>query len=561
MEETTNVSSPENVQTQPSGNLSKRTFWMYPLGTVGRDFLYMLFNSNLITFILFTKTLTTAQFTSVSFIIIAARIFDAFNDPIMGGIVENTRSRFGRFKPWMFIGALLTGLVVIAVFSVPVDGWGFIGFLAVMYFLFSITFTMNDISYWGMLPSLTSNERERDKLTSFAQIAATAGGAVAGFIIPVLAIGANPLGGSAPKAFMLIAVASAVLMFGFQLFTVIGVKEAPMVLTAKKKTMGLKDMFRVIFKNDQLMWCALIALLYQTGTGVVGGGLSMSYIYFEFGYNGTLTMIFGALGGILGVVFTIIYPLLSKKFGRDKLLYSCGFAMVIGYALMLVFGLCIPSGIKTFHMDIFGFIVADIDLKFLILSIGNFIAGYGGGFYMIMVISIANTVEYNEWKTGNRDEGLIFSLRPFTAKMASALMQFLVMLVYLVVGVTVYTNGISAAENDVPRGLITSEEKMTRIEGILATIPSAKKQALLACMCIIPIVFVAAAMLIYKRKYFLSEEVHQRMVKEIAEGRSEYQLKHKAETEQTAETTTDVAAENLFLEESTDIEEISDDET
>lgn len=561
MEETTNVSSPENVQTQPSGNLSKRTFWMYPLGTVGRDFLYMLFNSNLITFILFTKTLTTAQFTSVSFIIIAARIFDAFNDPIMGGIVENTRSRFGRFKPWMFIGALLTGLVVIAVFSVPVDGWGFIGFLAVMYFLFSITFTMNDISYWGMLPSLTSNERERDKLTSFAQIAATAGGAVAGFIIPVLAIGANPLGGSAPRAFMIIAVASALLMFGFQLFTVIGVKEAPMVLTAKKKTMGLKDMFRVIFKNDQLMWCALIALLYQTGTGVVGGGLSMSYIYFEFGYNGTLTMIFGALGGILGVVFTIIYPLLSKKFGRDKLLYSCGFAMVIGYALMLVFGLCIPSGIKTFHMDIFGFIVADIDLKFLILSIGNFIAGYGGGFYMIMVISIANTVEYNEWKTGNRDEGLIFSLRPFTAKMASALMQFLVMLVYLVVGVTVYTNGISAAENDVPRGLITSEEKMARIEGILATIPSAKKQALLACMCIIPIVFVAAAMLIYKRKYFLSEEVHQRMVKEIAEGRSEYQLKHKAETEQTAETTTDVAAENLFIEESTDIEEISDDET
>ena len=561
MEETTNVSSPENVQTQPSGNLSKRTFWMYPLGTVGRDFLYMLFNSNLITFILFTKTLTTAQFTSVSFIIIAARIFDAFNDPIMGGIVENTRSRFGRFKPWMFIGALLTGLVVIAVFSVPVDGWGFIGFLAVMYFLFSITFTMNDISYWGMLPSLTSNERERDKLTSFAQIAATAGGAVAGFIIPVLAIGANPLGGSAPKAFMIIAVASAVLMFGFQLFTVFGVKEAPMVLTAKKKTMGLKDMFRVIFKNDQLMWCALIALLYQTGTGVVAGGLSMSYIYFEFGYNGTLTMIFGALGGILGVVFTIIYPLLSKKFGRDKLLYSCGFAMVLGYALMLIFGLCIPSGIKTFHMDIFGFIVADIDLKFLILSIGNLIAGYGGGFYMIMVISIANTVEYNEWKTGNRDEGLIFSLRPFTAKMASALMQFLVMLVYLVVGVTVYTNGISAAENDVPRGLITSKEKMARIEGILATIPSAKKQALLACMCIIPIVFVAAAMLIYKKKYFLSEEVHQRMVKEIAEGRSEYQLKHKAETRQTAETATDVVAEDLFIEESTDIEEISDDET
>ncbi len=535
MENAHNVTDVENTSAENNDRLPKRNFWMYPLGTIGRDFLYNLFNGNLITFILFTKTLTTAQFTAVSFIIIAARIFDAFNDPIMGGIVENTRSRFGRFKPWMFIGAVLTGIVVVAVFSVPLDGWAFIGFLAAMYFLFSITFTMNDISYWGMLPSLSSNEHDRNKLTSFAQIAANIGGAIAGFIIPVLAIGANPIGGSAPRAFMLIAIASAILMFGFQLFTVFGVKEKPLVLTEKKKTMGLKDMFKVIFKNDQLMWCALIALIYQTGTGVVGGGLSMSYIYFEFGYNGTLTMIFGALGGVLGVVFTVIYPWLSKKFGRDKLLYSCAIAILVGYAAMLVCGLCIPSGIKSFHMDIFGLVVADMDLKFLILCLTNFIVGYGGGFYMIMVISLANTVEYNEWKTGKRDEGLIFSLRPFTAKMGSALMQFLVMLVYIIVGVTNYTNGISEAENDVPRGLITSEEKMERINGILATIPDSKKQALLVCMCIIPMVFVTAAIFIYKKKYFLTEEVHNRLIKEIAEGKSEYLLKQTALAEKEPE--------------------------
>lgn len=542
MENANGANNAEITQAENSDKLSKRNFWMYPLGTIGRDFLYMLFNGNLITFVLFTKTLTTAQFTSISFIIIAARLFDAFNDPIMGGIVENTRSRFGRFKPWMFLGALLTGIVVVAVFSAPLDGWAFIGFLAVMYFLFSITFTMNDISYWGMLPSLTSNEHDRNRLTSFAQIAASIGGAVAGFIIPVLAIGANPIGGSAPRAFMLIAVASAILMFGFQMFTIFGVKEKPLVLTEKTKAMILKDMFKVLFKNDQLMWCALVALIYQTGTGVVGGGLSMSYIYFEFGYNGTLTMIFGGLGGALGVVFTVIYPWLSKKFGRDKLLYSCAFTTIIGYALMLVCGLCIPTGIKNFHMDIFGLIVADMDLKFLILSLANFIVGYGGGFYMIMIISLANTVEYNEWKTGKRDEGLIFSLRPFTAKMSSALTQFLVMLVYIIVGVTVYTNGISAAENDVPRGLITADEKMERIDGILRSIPDSKKQALLICMCVIPMVFMAAAALIYKKKFFLTEDVHNRLIKEIAEGKSEYQLKQKALDEQKeAEQMQDVA--------------------
>lgn len=133
--------------------LSVRNLLMFSLGTVGRDFLYCLFNSYLLTYILFTKQLTDAQFASVSIIIIVARIFDAFNDPLMGGIVENTHTKFGKFKPWMTIGALLTAVVVIAVFSTSLQGWGFIGFLAVVYFLFSITFTMNDISYWGMLPS------------------------------------------------------------------------------------------------------------------------------------------------------------------------------------------------------------------------------------------------------------------------------------------------------------------------------------------------------------------------------------------------------------------------
>lgn len=500
--------------------LPARNFIMYPLGTIGRDFLYNLFNSNLITFILFTKTLTKAQFAAVSIIIIAARIFDAFNDPIMGGIVENTRSRFGKFKPWMTIGALLTGLVVIGVFSVPLNGWSFIGFLAVMYFLFSITFTMNDISYWGMMPSLTANEHDRNKLTSFAQIAAGIGGAIAGFIIPVLAIGANPLGGSAPKAFMLIAVFSAIFMFGFQMFTVFGVKEKPLVLAEKKPPMKLKDMFKVILKNDQLMWCALIALIYQIGTQVVNGGLSMSYIYFEFGYNGTLTMLFGALSGAVGVIFTLVFPWLSKKFGRDKLLASCAYAIIFGYIAVMLCGILIPAGTHTVHLDILGLIVADMDLKFIVMTLVNIIPGYGGGFYMIMVICLANTVEYNEWKTGQRDEGLIFSLRPFTAKLASALMQFIVMLVYLIVGVTTYTNGISDAENAVPQGLMTAEEKMETINGILAEVPQAKKTALLVCMCVIPAVFVTVAIILYKKKFFLTEEFHAKIVREIAERKA-----------------------------------------
>lgn len=483
--------------------LSVRNLLMFSLGTVGRDFLYCLFNSYLLTYILFTKQLTDAQFASVSIIIIVARIFDAFNDPLMGGIVENTHTKFGKFKPWMTIGALLTAVVVIAVFSTSLQGWGFIGFLAVVYFLFSITFTMNDISYWGMLPSLTTNDHDRNKLTSFSNIFASVGIGLSSVIIPACTAGQFTLGGSAVKAYMYIAIVAAIIMVGFQMFTVFGVKEKPLpVYKIKQPTLKLKDMFKIIVKNDQLMWCALILLIFNVGTNVVGGGLSMSYIYFEFGYNGMLITVFGILFAVTSTAFTLFFPWLSKKFGRKKLLFSATAAMSIGYGLMLIGGLLpIPSNLWL--------------VKFAIMMIANGIVGWGQGFYMIMVINIANTVEYNEWKTGNRDEGLIFSIRPFTAKMGSALMQFIVMLVYLAVGVTKFTNGISELENSAARGDITDEAKLEGIQAILNQIPQGKKIALLVCMCVIPTVAIIGSYIIFRKKFILDEETHAKMVADI----------------------------------------------
>ena len=245
---------------------------MFSLGTVGRDFLYNLFNGYLMTFILFTKTIDNAMLSIVGVIIVLARIFDAFNDPIMGGIVENTRSKWGKYKPWQLIGAVLTGGVIISVFCVPLDGWSFIGYLAFAYFMFSITFTMNDISYWGMMPTLTSNEHDRNKVTSLAQLCASAGGGLAGLLIPLFTTGSFAIWG-APTGYKVIAIISSVLMVLFQLFTILGVKEKPLppVKDKKESTLTLKQMFKTIAKNDQLMWCALVLLIFCVGTNVVSG--------------------------------------------------------------------------------------------------------------------------------------------------------------------------------------------------------------------------------------------------------------------------------------------------
>ena len=507
MEET--ISKKPNVISRLKTELKKpftKNMLMFSLGTIGRDFLYFLFNSFLMTFILFTKTIDNKMLTVVGAIIVVARIFDALNDPIMGGIVENTRTKWGKYKPWQLLGAVLTGAVIISVFCVKLDGWSYIGFLAFAYLMFSITFTMNDISYWGMLPSLTSDEHERNKLTSCAQLLASAGVGLASLLIPLFTTGSLAKWG-APTGYKVIGIISAVLMVLFQLFTILGVKEKPLppIKPDKSDRLTLKKMFQTIAKNDQLLWCALIMLIFSIGTGVVGGGLLTMYVYFEFGYEGGYTLLIGLGYGIISTLFTATYPWLSKKFGRNKILYSAGIATIFGFALMLIFALAIPTGAPK---------SSEWFAKFILIAVAYTFIGYGAGFYMIMVINMANTVEYNEWKYGQRNESLIFSLRPFTAKLSSALTQALVIGVYAVASITTYTNAISNIEKEASRNLITNKVKMEKITEIINKVSLQDRQILVSCMCIIPIVFMIVALILYKKKCTLSETRLAEMVRE-----------------------------------------------
>lgn len=507
MEET--ISKKPNVISRLKTELKKpftKNMLMFSLGTIGRDFLYFLFNSFLMTFILFTKTTDNKMLMVVGAIIVVARIFDALNDPIMGGIVENTRTKWGKYKPWQLLGAVLTGAVIISVFCVKLDGWSYIGFLAFAYLMFSITFTMNDISYWGMLPSLTSDEHERNKLTSCAQLLASAGIGLASLLIPLFTTGSLAKWG-APTGYKVIGIISAVLMVLFQLFTILGVKEKPLppIKPDKSDRLTLKKMFQTIAKNDQLLWCALIMLIFSIGTGVVGGGLLTMYVYFEFGYEGGYTLLIGLGYGIISTLFTATYPWLSKKFGRNKILYSAGIATIFGFALMLIFALAIPTGAPK---------SSEWFAKFILIAVAYTFIGYGAGFYMIMVINMANTVEYNEWKYGQRNESLIFSLRPFTAKLSSALTQALVIGVYAVASITTYTNAISNIENEASKNLITNKVKMEKITGIINKVSLQDRQILVSCMCIIPIVFMIVALILYKKKCTLSETRLAEMVRE-----------------------------------------------
>ena len=140
--------------------------------------------------------------------------------------------------------------------------------------------------------------------------------------------------------------------------------------------------------------------------------------------------------------------------------------------------------------------------------------------YLIMIIGIANTVEYNEWKTGRREEGIVFSVRPFITKLGTALVQLLVLVIYLAVGVRAVTNQISDLENAASQGLITIAEKTERIGAVLASVPSGKSAALLVCMTVIPAALLLAAYFIYRVKYTITEESYEAMVRDIEARRA-----------------------------------------
>lgn len=495
------MSNSENlIAAESIDKLSKRNLWLYSTGGIGRDMAYNLFNGFMLSFILFTKSLDETQFAIISVIIIVCRIWDGINDPIMGGIVENTRTRIGKFKPWLLLGCVSNSVILILMFSVPLTGWGFIIFFGIMYLLWDITYTMNDIGYWAMLPSLTSNATDRNNLTSLANLFSGLGSILVSILIPAFTTSTDgsALGGGAVKGYAIVSVVIALCFVGCQLITFFGVVEKPLDALKKEDKIGFKKLISVIFKNDQLLWMACVLLMYNVGSAVITS-MGANYIYFEYGYNGEYVSVFSTLFAVFSGVIMILYPFLSKKLSRKTMMRTAYCSAMAGYILILL--VCSIWKVHFIWICIFGGLI-----------------GFGQSFLnMVITINLTNTIEYNEWKTGDRDEGIIFSVRPFMAKMGSAVQQLLISAIYLIIGVTVITTQISNVENDVARGVITDVEKASRITAIIADVPDSVIFWMRLLMVIIPIILLSSAYLILEKKCTISETKYNEMLLDIVQ--------------------------------------------
>ena len=409
--------------------LRKKTFnrnkWFFSVSGIGRDMSYSLIDSFLLIYIQFGVSLTLAQFTTLSLIIgVGGRVWDAMNDPLMGAIIEGSHFKNGKFRPWILLGAILCGLVIITMFNIQsIPGWRFVVFMTVMYLLWESTFTMNDIGYWSMLPSLSSIKEERNSITTLTVLFAGVGAIIAQGLIPQVTVGDMRAG------YRLVSLIIGLAFIGCQMLLFFTVKEPPRRKVEQAENISLKKMWRTIIRNDQVLWMTLSMLFYNIASTMIIA-LVANMIYLELGYNGTLYFYVVAAYGVTMVAVNALYPWLAGKMGRKKLQNVSIAAAVLGYIAIAAMGW-------------FPFLPFTIGLlcAFCIL-----VSGGQSLFYMTCIINMTNCVEYNDYKYGERNEAVVSTLRPFMAKFAAAMHTLIVTLVLTISGTFLLSQSISTLE-------------------------------------------------------------------------------------------------------------------
>ncbi len=172
--------------------LTGKEKFAYGIGAVGKDMVYMLSASYILYY--FQDIMKTSAI-AMGVILLVARVFDAFNDPIMGVVVAKTKTKWGKFRPWLLIGTITNAVILFLMFSAPpsLDGRGLVAYAAVTYILWGITYTMMDIPYWSMIPAFTEGGKEREGLSALARSCAGVGSALVTVftVMAVTAIGSS----------------------------------------------------------------------------------------------------------------------------------------------------------------------------------------------------------------------------------------------------------------------------------------------------------------------------------------------------------------------------------
>lgn len=370
----------------------------YGVGAIGLDLSYGLFYSYLAYY------LSSVLGMKEGFLLLLtplARIWDGINDPLMGTIVDNTKTKMGKYRPWIVIGALSNAIVLGLLFtSFGLSGTPLYIYIAVMYVLWGMTNTMADIPYWSMVPSFTNDPQDRNMVATFARTFSGIGQGLitilTPMVLPLLSKGLEKTDkGYSASGFSTWAIICAVALVFFSSICVLSTKERNVVYNKQK--FSFKQMFKVIKNNDQLVVFMIFAMISNAGFYLTTG--TAVYYFADVLEKPTAQSMFSTIGAVGSALGLLVIPLLSKKMSKRRIYQVSLSLTIIGYVLMYIFGPLLKITIL-------------LDISYILTSIGT------GSMFVAQTIFLADIVDYGEYKTGTRNESITFSMKGFLQKMA-----------------------------------------------------------------------------------------------------------------------------------------------
>ena len=432
----------------------------YGLGAVGKDMVYMLSASYIL---YYYQDILGVSAIAMGAILMAARVFDAFNDPIMGVIVAKTRTKWGKFRPWLLVGTILNAFVLYFMFAAPpaLDGAGLVAYAAITYILWGVTYTMMDIPFWSMIPAFTEGGKEREGLSTLGRSCAGVGSAIVTIITMkcVYALGA----GDERSGFRWFALIIAILFVVFISITCLTIKEKSTV-DVDSPSVGV--MFKALVQNDQAM-TVVIAIVLINGALYITSNLLIYFFKYDVGgakWYDSYTL-FNTVGGATQILsMMIIFPFMRKLMSTIRVFYLSVVMAISGYVLLFVLM----------------FTGATSMAALLIPGILIFIAF--GMLTVLTTVFLANTVDYGEVKNGRRDESVIFSMQTFVVKLASGVSAFIASICLTICNLSNDTSDV-----------VVEVSKEANVMGLRFA------------MSALPVIGLIAALILFAKKYILTD--------------------------------------------------------
>jgi len=336
-------------------------------------------------------------------LLVAGRIWDGLNDLIMGAVIDNTRSKWGKFRPWWAIGTITNAFVMVGLFGGPAGlrdrPIGQFAYILVLWLLWDATYTMVDVAYWSMIPALTSSPKERDQISTVPRIFAGVFGAATAFNIQIIEF----LGkGDEFIGFRYFAMITSVIYAITSLYGAATVREPKLALPdEKKESIGLGKALSILWHNKQALVVVVVMVLFNLAANMTNGA-AIYYFRFVLG-NTDQYSFFTILTAVSSGVGIFGFPFFTRWFNRRKV-YALAFALP-----------CVGSlGMALANARLHG--------QFTPLVAAAVVGSVGYGLMGVMQnVMLADSVDYGEAQIGQRNEGIIFCTLTMLSKLAQAL--------------------------------------------------------------------------------------------------------------------------------------------